>query len=129
MDCVDFFQNILNSLVKYSNSLYIPMFKGIDCREEQMGNRKQRGLMKKLVHTREISMRTSDLGDHTIVVEGDLIDHRYRPMQNKESEESELVHHMVIQLKVKGPSMSIEQAVATMPHHPRSECPEMLPSI
>ncbi len=85
--------------------------------------------MKKLVHNREISIRTSDLGDHTILVEGSLIDHRYRPIQNKESEEAELVHHMVIQLKVKGPGMLIEQAEATMPHHPRAECPEMLPSI
>src|SRR4030065_419059 len=85
--------------------------------------------MNKLVHSREISMRTSDLGDHTILVEGSLIDHRYRPMKNKESEESELVHHMVIQLKVKGPRMVIEQAVAKMPHHPRKECPEVLPWI
>ncbi len=83
--------------------------------------------MKKLVHTREISIRTSDLGDHYILVEGGLIDHRYQPRPNETSEESELVHHMVIQLKVKGPEMSIEQAEATMPHHPREECPEVLP--
>jgi hypothetical protein len=85
--------------------------------------------MKKLVHTREISMRTSDLGAHYILVEGSLIDHRYRARPNEVSEESELVHHMVIQLKVKGPGMLIEQAEATMPHHPREECPEMLPWI
>ena len=29
MEFVDFFQTILNSLVKYSNSFYIPMFEGI----------------------------------------------------------------------------------------------------
>jgi len=85
--------------------------------------------MKKLVHTREISMRTSDLGDHCILVEGSLIDHRYRPTQGEGSEESQLVHHMVIRLKVKGPGMLIEQAEATMLHHPREECPEMLPWI
>ncbi len=85
--------------------------------------------MKKLVHTREISMRTSDLGDHHILVEGNLIDHRYRPHPTEASEESELVHHMVIRLKVKGPRMLIEQAEATMPHHPREECPEVLPWI
>jgi hypothetical protein len=85
--------------------------------------------MKKLVHTREISMRTSDLGDHHILVEGNLIDHRYRPNPTEASEESELVHHMVIRLKVKGPGMLIEQAEATMPHHPREECPEVLPWI
>ena len=74
-------------------------------------------------------MRTSDLGDHHILVEGNLIDHRYRPNLTEASEESELVHHMVIRLKVKGPGMLIEQAEATMPHHPREECPEVLPWI
>jgi len=85
--------------------------------------------MEKLVHSREISIRTSDLGDHYVLVEGSLIDHRYQPRQNETSEESELVHHMVIRLKVKGPEMLIEQAEATMPHHPREECPEVLPWI
>ncbi len=84
--------------------------------------------MKKLVHTREISIQTSDLGDHSILVEGSLIDHRCRPERDK-TEDSELVHHMVIRLKVKGPRMLIEEAEATMPHHPRKECPEVLPSI
>ena len=85
--------------------------------------------MKELVHTRDISMRTSDLGDHTILVEGSLIDHRYRASRSEVSEESELVHHMAIQLKVKGPRMLIEQAEASMPHHPREECTEVLPWI
>jgi hypothetical protein len=85
--------------------------------------------MKKLVHTREISMRTSDLGNHTILVEGNLIDHRYRAVPSKVLEECELVHHMVIQLKVRGPGMVIEKAEATMPHHPREECPGVLPWI
>ena len=30
MNCGDFFQDILNSLAKYSNSYDIPMFDGID---------------------------------------------------------------------------------------------------
>ena len=85
--------------------------------------------MKRLVHTREISIRTSDLGNHDILVEGSLIDHRYRPRSGETSEESALVHHMVIQLRVKGPGMLIEQAEATMPYHPREECPEVLPWI
>jgi hypothetical protein len=85
--------------------------------------------MEKLVHTREILIRTSDLGDHTILVEGSLIDHRYPPRQNEACEEGDLVHHMAIQLKVKGPGMLIEQAEASMPHHPREECPEILPWI
>ena len=85
--------------------------------------------MKKLVHTREISIRTSDLGKHYILVEGSLIDRQFRPRHTGASEESELVHHMLIRLKVKGPGMSIEQAEAEMPHHPREECTEVLPWI
>jgi len=82
----------------------------------------------KLVHTRDISIRTSDLGDHHILVEGVLIDHRYPPGQPS-SEETKLVHHMAIRLTVKGPEMLIKQAEATMPHHPRKECPDVLPSF
>jgi len=85
--------------------------------------------MKKLVHTRKISMRTFDVGDHTIEVEGDLIDYRYGHEPDVPTEESALVHHMVIRMKVKGPAMFIEQAEATMPHHPRQECPVVLPWI
>ncbi len=83
--------------------------------------------MKKLVHSRGISIQTSDLGDHHILVEGSLIDHRHPPRQSDAPGESELVHHMVIRLKVKGPEMLIEEAEATMPYHPREECPEVLP--
>ena len=85
--------------------------------------------MEKLVHNREISIKTSDLGEHYILVEGSLIDHRYSPSRNEIPEKSELVHHMVIRLEVKGPEMSIERAEASMPHHPREECPEVLPWI
>jgi hypothetical protein len=85
--------------------------------------------MKELVHNREISIRTFDLGDHSILVEGSLIDHQHRPWPNEASEEPKPVHHMVIRLKVKGPEMLIEQAEATMPYHPREECPVVLPWI
>jgi hypothetical protein len=85
--------------------------------------------MKKLVHTREISIRTFDLGNHHILVEGSLIDHRDRPRRKEVAAGPEPVHDMVIRLKVKGPRMLIEQAEAAMPHHPRKECPEVLPSM
>lgn len=85
--------------------------------------------MKGLVHDRKISIRTFDLGDHYILVKGSLIDHRYRPRDNGSSEEPRLVHHMVIRLKVKGPGMLIEEAGATMPRHPRKQCPVVLPWI
>ena len=74
-------------------------------------------------------MRTCDLGNHSILVEGSLVDRRYGPRQKDPSGESELVHHMVVRLTVKGPGMVIERAEAEMPHHPREECPEVLPRI
>jgi hypothetical protein len=92
-------------------------------------NLRKRRAMKELVHSREISIRAFDLGDHSILVEGSLIDHRYRPWPDEASEMPKLVHHMMIRLKVKGPRMFIEQAEATMPHHPREECPVVLPWI
>jgi hypothetical protein len=85
--------------------------------------------MKELVHNREISIQTFDLGNHSILVEGSLIDHQHRPWPNEVLEQPKLVHHMVIRLKVKGPGMFIEQAEAKMPHHPREECSVVLPWI
>jgi hypothetical protein len=84
--------------------------------------------MKRLVHTRDISMRTFALGSHAIRVEGRLVDHRYHQKPVKDSETAP-VHDMVVQLKVKGPRMVIEQAKAIMLHHPRKDCREALPWV
>jgi hypothetical protein len=46
--CVDFFQSILNYLVKYSNSHYIPMFGGTDQREDGRGIESRGDLWKNL---------------------------------------------------------------------------------
>ena len=73
-------------------------------------------------------MRTNDLGDHTILVKGNLVDHRYRPGQNEISEKPELVHPMVIRLKVKGPGMLIEQAEAKIPHTPEKNAHVFFPA-
>ncbi len=85
--------------------------------------------MKKLVHTRRISIRTFDLGGHQIVVEGKLKDRGHFPRDNAISDEVGIVHEMLVRLKVRGPRMLIETAEAEMPHHPRKECPEVLPWI
>lgn len=85
--------------------------------------------MKELVHNREISIRTYDLGDHCILIEGGLTDHRYRPRPDEVLERGKVVHEMVARLKVRGPGMVIEEAVAEMPHHPREQCPVVLPWI
>ena len=85
--------------------------------------------MKELVHNREISIRTFDLGNHSILVKGSLIDHQLREWPNEVRKKPKTIHDMVIQIKVKGPGMLIERAVATMPRHPREECLVVLPWI
>jgi len=91
--------------------------------------KEERKIMKKLVHNRDLSIRTYDLGDHRILIEGKLVDHRYVSRDDKTREASELVHDMVVRLKVRGPGMLIEEAEAEMPHHPREECTVVLPWI
>jgi hypothetical protein len=85
--------------------------------------------MRELVHNREVSIRTYDLGNHRILIEGRLVDHRYRPTHNETEELPKIVHDMVVRLKVKGPGMLIEEAEAQMPHHPKEECTMVLPWI
>ena len=85
--------------------------------------------MKELVHNREISIRTYDLGDRLILIEGGLTDHRYRLRHDEAPEVSKLVHDMIVLFKVRGPGMLIEEVEARMPHHPRDECPVVLPWI
>jgi hypothetical protein len=86
--------------------------------------------MKKLVHHREMKIRTYDLGDHCLLVEGSLIDHSQRLIRRSQSHrESKPVHHMTVRLKVRVPEMVIEEAEATMPHRPREGCLEVLPEI
>jgi len=85
--------------------------------------------MKKLVHNREHSIHTYDLGDHCILIEGSLIDHRYPSSQDETPGDPRLVHDMVVRLKVKGPHMLIQEAEAEMPYHPRKECTVVLPWI
>jgi len=85
--------------------------------------------MKELVHNREISIRTYDLGDHCIFIEGNLTDHRYRSRHAGDQEELKPVHDMFFRLKVRGPGMLILEAEAGMPHHPKKDCPVVLPWI
>lgn len=83
--------------------------------------------MKELVHGRDLSFRTYDLGDGRVLVEGRLQDQRHRPRKGEVFQGSFLVHHMVVRLVVRGPEMRIEALEAEMPRHPREGCAEVLP--
>jgi hypothetical protein len=79
--------------------------------------------MDTLAHKREISMRTFKLGRHAVLVEGSLIDRRYPPGRKGVPQTPELIHHIIVKWKVKGPEMRIEHSSAEMPHYPNEECP------
>lgn len=85
--------------------------------------------MKEIVHSRDIAIRTFDLGEGRILVEGRLRDHRCRPRMGETTEGARLVHDMVARFTVRGPDMVIEEVEAEMVHHPRAGCEDILPEM
>ncbi len=85
--------------------------------------------MKRLAHNREISVRTFALGGGVVLVEGRLRDVGYPATPDGSPKRPQLIHHMVIRWKVRGPEMLIEQATADMPRCPNDECSIILPVI
>ncbi len=83
--------------------------------------------MKELVHSRDIKIRTYDLGNGKIMVEGRLTDQRHRPRKGESFEGAFLVHDMVARLVVTGPEMKIQKVETQMCSHPRDGCTEVLP--
>ena len=85
--------------------------------------------MKELVQHRGLDIKSYDLGDGLILVEGALVDHRYRIRVGENSELPKVVHDMMIRLRIKGPGMLIEEAEAVMHQHPHPECTVIVPWI
>ncbi len=84
----------------------------------------------KLVHTRKIEINTFDLGNHRILVEGELEDTRRPPSSAEESETGPfLVHHLIARFWVQGPDLTISAVDAEMKRIPRQGCPEVLPAV
>lgn len=83
--------------------------------------------MKELAHTRDISLRTYDLGDRVILVEGRLLDNRLRPREEEGPQTPLVIHDMILRIKVKGPEMIITGVEAEMPHVPMDDCRVVLP--
>lgn len=84
--------------------------------------------MKEIVHSRDTSIRTFDLGEGRVLVEGRLRDQRHRPRTGETTFEGpRLVHDMVARFTVRGPDMVIEDVEAEMPRHPREGCTDVLP--
>ncbi len=82
----------------------------------------------KLVHTRKIEINTFDLGDHRILVEGELEDTRRPPSSAEESGTGPfLVHHLVARFWVQGPDLTISAVDAEMKRIPRAGVPRGSP--
>jgi hypothetical protein len=86
-------------------------------------------IMRELVHTRDISLKTYDLGDQMILVEGHLLDNRLREREGENDQIPRVIHNMIVRLKVKGPELIILEAEAEMPHVPMEECRVVMPWI
>lgn len=73
----------------------------------------------KPIHTRKVEINAFDLGDHQILVEGELLD--TRPVGP--------IHHLFARIRVQGPDLTITQVNAEMKRIPREGCPEALPAV
>ncbi len=81
------------------------------------------------VHTRKIEINTYDLGDHRILIEGELEDTRNAPSSDNGPTEPFLVHHLFARMWVQGPDLTVSAVEAEMKKIPRQACPEALPDI
>jgi hypothetical protein len=82
----------------------------------------------KPVHTRKVEINTFDLGDHQVLVEGELLD--TRPAGSEEKGEGlRTIHHLLARIRVQGPDLTITRVDAEMKRIPREACPEALPAV
>ena len=80
------------------------------------------------VHTRKVEINAFDLGDHRVLVEGELLD--TRPAGSEEKEEGlRTIHHLFARIRVQGPDLTITHVDAEMRRIPREGCPEALPAV
>ena len=73
----------------------------------------------KPVHTRKVEINAFDVGDHQVLVEGELLD--TRPAGS--------IHHLFARIRVQGPDLTITHVNAEMKRIPREGCPEALPAV
>lgn len=85
----------------------------------------------KKIHGRQIEITTYEYEKDAVVVEGKLIDTRFRQTYylNGELRPPGTVHGLVIRMKVKGADLRIEEIDVDMDTIPRQECREVLNSL
>jgi len=87
---------------------------------------------KDLLHSRNMTVSTYEIGQDEILVEGVLRDERFCPVISS-TEGIELpagvVHHMTVEMTLAVPTLEILSIDAAMPAHPFPECLEMCATV
>jgi len=90
----------------------------------------ENGLVSTPVHERSVTIRSYDLGSHKILMEGRLVDNRFRPGSRDDYFiGSKIIHDLTVRLVIQGPDLVICEASGAMNRHPHEECPETLPGF
>lgn len=85
----------------------------------------------KRIHTRNIEISTFDDDDDHIVVEGRLQDDRLVPSYHISGQKRppQIVHHMIIQMRIDCGNLSIKDIHVDMPGVPHEECDQTAESL
>ncbi len=82
------------------------------------------------VHERNISIKSYDLGSQRMLMEGRLVDNRFRPgSRDEDFIGSKIIHDLTVRLVIQAPDLTICEASGTFNRHPHEECPETLPGF
>ena len=75
-------------------------------------------------HTRKLEISTYKTEKDAVIVKGELKDECFvtRYMTAGEHRPPGIVHHMIVRMKVRGPSLIIEEVEVEMPTVPREDC-------
>lgn len=80
------------------------------------------------LHTRDYQVRAFKVDDETLILRGAVRDTKPPGLFIEDDVEPLPIHHMVVQLTVAWPSLTITDAGALFEVHPQSLCPNVAPS-
>lgn len=83
------------------------------------------------IHSREMQIEIYSVDEHSVLVEGSLIDNRLCEyfLLSGEKREPGVIHHMIIRLLIEGPELTIRDVEVEMPGIPRTQCAETINSL
>jgi len=83
------------------------------------------------IHTRNISIATYNCSENSIVVEGILKDDRQISyfVPEQDAIPPGTVHHMIVRMRIQGPSLTIANVEVEMPATPHADCIDLKNSL